>query len=103
MFPSEMVILMTIVEAGGFGRKLVNQLDITGEYIGYLYDSLVKRGYLKRSPQGYELTSKGREAVLDFLHANKASVRERIKTLEKLRIQISEEIAKLESKSFALR
>ena len=106
MFPSEMVILMEIVEAGEFGRRLMNNpLDITGEYIGYLYNSLVRRGYLKgNNSKGYQLTSQGREAVLEFLHNNnKTNVKDRIKTLQRLRIEISQEIDKLETKAVAVK
>ncbi len=105
MFPSEMVILMAIVEAGEFGRKLVNHpMDITGEYIGYLYDSLVRRGYLKgNSSRGYQLTGQGREAILEFLHKNNTNVRDKIKTLQRMRIEISQEIDKLETETVGVK
>ena len=106
MFPSEMVILMEIVEAGEFGRRLINNpMDITGEYIGYLYNSLVRRGYLKgNNSKGYQLTPQGREAVLEFLHNNnKTNVKDRIKTLQRLRIEISQEIDNLETKAVAVK
>ncbi len=46
MLPGEMIILMAIVESGELGKKLVNSpMDVTGEYIGYLCESLVRRGY----------------------------------------------------------
>ena len=42
MFPSEMVILMAIAVNKDTGKKLLTRpMDVTGEYIGYLYDSLV--------------------------------------------------------------
>ena len=105
MFPSEMVILMAIVEAGQFGRRLETKpMDITGEYIGYLYDSLVRRGYLKgNSSRGYQLTTKGMEAVLEFLHNNRTSAKDRIKALERLRIEIGQELNKLESEAIAVK
>ena len=86
MFPSEMVILMAIAGAGDSGKKLLTRpMDITGEYIGYLYNSLVNRGYLKyRSPTNYQLTPIGREAIADFMKKNKTrskDVAERLKML----------------------
>ena len=98
MFPGEMVILMAIGVAGETNKKLLTRpMDVTGEYIGYLYHSLVKRGFLKEnSSRGYQLTSKGRQAVFEFLHKNKARVRDTIKTLQQLGIEISQEIDKPE-------
>ncbi len=49
MFPSEMAMLMVIAVARDSGEKLLPRpMDVVGGYIGYLYDSLVSRGYLKR-------------------------------------------------------
>lgn len=45
MFPSELAILMAIAVAGDSGKKLLTHpMDVTGECIGYLYGSLVRRG-----------------------------------------------------------
>lgn len=98
MFPSEMVILMAIAGAGDSGEKLLTRpMDVVGEYIGYLYNSLVARGYIKKnSPRGYQLTTKGRQALFDFLHENKGRVKDTMKTLQQLGIEISPEIDKLE-------
>ncbi len=100
MFPSEMVILMAIAVNKDAGKKLLNRpMDVTGEYIGYLYDSLVKRGYLKENnSRGYQLTSKGRESLLGFLHENRTRAKDTIKRLQQLGIDISQEqeIDKLE-------
>jgi len=98
MFPSEMVILMAIAVAGEANKKLLTRpMDVTGEYIGYLYGSLVRRGYLKESSsRGYQLTPKGRQAVFEFLHKNKARVKAMIETLQQLGIEISQEIDKPE-------
>ena len=97
MFPSEMVILMAITVAGDSNEKLLSRpMDVIGEYIGYLYDSLVKRGYLNRnSSGGYQLTPKVRETLLEFLHQNKARVKDTIETLQQLGIESSQEIDKL--------
>jgi len=93
MFPSEMVILMAITVARDSGNKLLTRpTDVVGEYIGYLYDSLVRRGYLKRSSLGrYQLTLKGRETLFEFLHQNKTRVRDTVNRLKQLGIEISQE------------
>ncbi len=93
MFPSEMVILMAIAAARESGKELVARpTDVVGEYIGYLYDSLVKRGYIKGSSSGkYQLNSKGREALIKFLHKNKSRVKDTVRALQQLGIEISQE------------
>ena len=101
MFPTEMVILMAIAVARDSSKKLLTQpMDVTGEYIGYLYDSLVRRGYLKGNRlRGYQLTSKGGEALVEFLHQNRSRLKDTIKTLEQLGIESSQEINKLEKET----
>jgi hypothetical protein len=40
---------MAIAATGDSGKELLTRpMDVVGEYIGYLYDSLVNRGFLKR-------------------------------------------------------
>ncbi|GAF84425.1 unnamed protein product [marine sediment metagenome] len=92
---------MAIVESGELGKKLVNSpMDVTGEYIGYLYNSLVKRGYLKgHSSTGYQLTAKGRDALFEFLRENRTRVKDMIGSLQQLGIGISsQEIEEVEKK-----
>ncbi len=98
MFPGEAAMLMAIAVARDSGKKLLpGPVDIVGGYIGYLYDSLLSCGYLKRDgSREYQLTSKGREALLEFLHTNKTSVRDTLKTLQELGIEINMEAANLE-------
>jgi len=107
MFPSEMVILMAIAKAGDSGEKLLSRpMDVVGEYIGYLYNSLVTRGYIQQrnSPRGYQLTIRGKRALFDFLHENRARVKNTIKTLQQLGIKVSpEEIDKLEREAIKVR
>ena len=92
MFPSEMVILMAIAVNKDSGKKLLTRpMDVTGEYIGYLYDSLVRRGYIKDGLRSYHLTTIGREALFEFLHKNEARVKDTIKRLQQLGIEISQE------------
>ena len=97
MFPSEVAMLMAVVSARDSGKRLLTRpMDVVGEYIGYLCDSLVKRGYLKeRGSEGYQLTPMGRETLLEFLYENKAKVNDAIKTLQQLGIESSQEIDEL--------
>ena len=97
MFPSEMVILMAIAANKDTGKKLlIRPMDVTGEYIGYLFDSLVSRGYLKGNrSRGYQLTPMGRESLLEFLHKNETRAKDTIKRLQQLGIESSQEIYKL--------
>ena len=94
MFPSEMLILMASAAARDSSKKLLaNRMDVVGEYIGYLYDSLVKRGYLKRSSSGeYQLTPMGKEVFFEFLHYNRTRARDMIGRLQQLGIEASHEI-----------
>ena len=101
MFPSEMAILMAIAVTRDSGKKLLTRpMDVVGEYIGYLCESLVKRGYLKRNgSREYQLTPQGREALFEFLHENKTKVKDAIKTLQQLGIEISQRADKLEKEA----
>ena len=65
MFPSETVILMDIARNKDSGNQLINRpMDVINEYIRYLCDSLVRRGYIKGNrTKGYELTSMGRKSL----------------------------------------
>jgi predicted transcriptional regulator len=91
MLPSEMIILMAIVINKSSGQKLLNRpMDVTGEYIGYLYNSLVNRGYLRgHRATGYQLTPLGKEAILEFLHKNGNRAEDVLKRLQLLGIKIS--------------
>ena len=96
MLPSEMIILMAIVVNKKMGKTLLTRpMDITGEYVGYLYNSLVNRGYLRHKRSAiYELTPVGREAIFDFIKQNRARSRDVVKRLHLLGIEISREQAK---------
>lgn len=93
MLPSEMVILMAITINKRTGQKLLtNPLDITSEYIGYLYNSLVNRGYLKgHRTTGFQLTTIGREAIQNFIKKNRSRDLDVIDRLRWLGIEISPE------------
>jgi len=98
MFPSEMAILMAIAVARDAGKKLLTRpMDVVGEYVGYLCDSLVSCGYLKRDgSREYQLTSRGREALVEFLYANKTKVKDAMKTLQQLGIEVDLDVDNLE-------
>ena len=93
MFPGEMVILMAIAVNKAASKKLLNQpMDVTGEYISYLYDSLVRRGYIKCSTlKGYQLTAMGKEALLGFLYKNKGRTKDTIKRVQQLGTECSQD------------
>ena len=105
MFPGEMVVLMAIAVVRDSDKKLLSRpMDVTGEYIAYLYNSLVRRGYLKgNSSKGYQLTLKGREALFEFLRKNETRVKDMVKTLQQLGIEIGQGIEKLEKEAIKLK
>ena len=105
MFPSEMVILMAIAVTGDRGKELLTRpTDVTGEYVGYLYDSLVRRGYLKgNKSRGYALTPMGRETLFEFLRENKNRTKETINALQRLSIKVGRGIDKLEKEAIGVR
>ena len=105
MFPGEMIILMAIAVTKDAGKRLLTRpMDVTGEYIGYLYNSLVRRGYLTESSSGkYQLTLKGREALGEFLRENKTRVKDAIKTLQQLDIEVNKEIDELEKEAIGVK
>lgn len=88
-----MIILMATVVNTKTGDKLLNKpMDITGEYISYLYNSLVNRGYLKgHRATGYQLTVFGREAISDFIKKNRTKSKDVVNRLKMLGIEISKE------------
>jgi len=105
MFPAEMVILMAIEVAGDSVRRLLSRpSDVSSQYIIYLYDSLVKRGYLAGGRgQGYRLTEVGREALIQFLHENEPRVRDLVRTLRQLGVETSEGIERIEKAAVGVR
>jgi len=91
MFPGEMVILMATALPEDWGeRLLMRPMDVASEYIGYLYNSLVARGFLmENGSRKYRLTTKGRKALLWFMHEDKAGVKDAIGMLQQLDIGAS--------------
>ncbi len=105
MFPSEMAILMAIAVTRDSGKKLLNRpMDVVGEYVGYLCDSLANRGYLKgNGSTEYQLTKKGREALFEFLYKNRTKVKDAITALQQLGIEINLEEDSLEKEAIKVR
>ena len=91
MLPSEMIILLAIAINKNTGQKLLTRpMDVTSEYIGYLYNSLVNRGYLRgHKSTGYQLTLSGKEVISEFLHKNGTRAKDIIRRLQLLGIDIS--------------
>ena len=108
MLPSEMVILMAITINKSTGQKLLTSpMDITSEYIGYLYNSLVNRGYLKgHRSTGFQLTTIGRGAIHNFVKRNGSTAMDVVQRLRLLGIEISSEqekkICKLEQEAVSI-
>ena len=97
MFPSEMVILMSIALSDDTGRTLIGRpMDVLNEYISNLYESLIKRGYIRENgPKGYKLTSKGNETLLTFLNENKSKAEGIIEALQQLGIESNYRLGEL--------
>ena len=74
MFPSEAAILMALAVTRDSGKKFLNRpMDVVGEYVGYLCNSLVSRGYLKMSKSGeYQLTPEGEEVARQLARTHEA-------------------------------
>jgi predicted transcriptional regulator len=91
-FPHEMLILMAISSAGDAGAQMLNRpQDIASEYIGYQYNSLIRRGYLtKHSKARYSLTQKGNAILSQFLDNNSSKANETIATLNQIGIDTSQ-------------
>ena len=101
MFPSEVAVLMAIVSTSDTGKKLLSRpVDAVGEYIGYLCDSLVEYGYLKRDgSEEYQVTPQGKKVLLEFLYQNRTKVEDAVRTLQQLGIKINQKADKLEKET----
>ena len=92
MLPSEMVILLAVLIGKDASRKLLERpMDVTGEYMGYLNDSLVKRGYLRRRRAGFTLTDSGRQAIAGFLRKQGLKASAAADKLRQIGIEVTEE------------
>ena len=92
MFPREMAILMAIAAARALQGQACVTADTSGTYVGHLYHSLVRRGYLTEDPSGdYRLTPMGKVAVRELLQRNENRGEDLVSVLERLRIEVDEE------------
>ncbi len=96
MLPSEMTKLMALSASSGSDNKLLRSPGgVAGEYVGRLYDSLVRQGYLvEAGPSGYRFTEMGREAFLEFMQQNRTRMRHVVGSLQGLGIEIGPEMNK---------
>lgn len=97
MFPREMAILMDIARDKDAGKWLINRpMDVISKYIGYLCDSLVRRGYITgNKTKGYQLTSMGRGTLTKFARKSQATDRDTIRRLGQLNIEYGQKLNKL--------
>ena len=97
MFPREWVILLAMALPSDSSMTLLNRpTGVMNEYIGYLYNSLVLRGYLRENgSKGYELTSMGRKTLTIFLNENRTQLGDIIKALQQLGIESTRKIEEL--------
>ena len=72
--PNELTVLKTVQECSAVHKRMVSRkMGINTEYAGYLLEYLSKKGLLAAvSPGRFELTRKGRDALLYQLHHIKA-------------------------------
>ncbi|UCG55315.1 MAG: hypothetical protein JSV32_03645, partial [Dehalococcoidia bacterium] len=71
-------------------------VDVSSDYVDYLYKSLVRRGYLKETTsRAYQLTVKGRLAIFALLRQNETRVQNLAEALQNLGIETGEWIGKI--------
>jgi len=96
MFPKEMVILMALAAAKAFHGQAYVRADTSGTYVGHLYHSLVRRGYLTEDPSGdYRFTPMGKVAVRELLQRNENRREDLESVMQGLRIEVDEETRQL--------
>ena len=97
MFPSEMVVLMAMASTGqSLSMPLGCPVDVSYDYVDYLYKSLVRHGYLKETTsRAYQLTVKGRLAIFNFLRQNETRAQDLAEALQNLGIETGEWIGQI--------
>jgi len=72
MTKDEIDILLRIANNKcAFKQLMSSRVAIAHPFLGYLVDSLVKRGYLKGSKEnGYQLTLKSKKAIMEHFRVN---------------------------------
>ena len=101
MLTDEVITLIAIGEAGKFIKRHIKYpREITYDRINYIGNGLVSRGHLvTNNLGGYQLTSKGRNAILGeaiqiVACKDEAWVQYRMERLEQLYDEISEQVDK---------
>ena len=97
MLPSEMEIMLAIALNKNIAKKLVDgSMDVISEYFGYLFNSMVKRGYIKGNrAKGYQLTLRGKTTLVKYLRKNETRDKAAIEQLKQLSIECSNKMDKL--------
>ena len=85
-------------------KKIINRpMGLTGDYIGYLLDSLVRSGYLKGNGlKGYNVTPMGGEMLLEFVREREAIVQDTIRKLNQVLAKHTQEMNKLLKEQLAI-
>ncbi len=88
MLPGETLVLLSMVlrnlSTTVFFKQPLNEM---GDYIGSIYDSLVWKGYVVINKAGrYQLTYKGKKAVIKLLKNKKAMLDGKIGALQEIHI-----------------
>ncbi len=99
MVTDELITLITIEEVGKLTKRPTNcPREITYDHINYICDALVSRGYLAENRLvGYQLTSKGKDAILGeaillVACGDEAWVKYRMGRLEQVYGEISQQV-----------
>jgi len=104
ILPSEMEILLAIALNKGASKKLLNSSrDVISEYFLNLFNSLVRRGYIKGNRvMGYKLTTMGKETLIKLLHEKESRAKTAIKQLKQLGIECTNKIDELRNERLAV-
>jgi len=104
MLPSEMEILLAIGLNKGASKKLLNgSIDVISEYFLNLFNSLVRRGYIKGNRlRGYKLTPTGKTTLIKLLQEKESRAKAAIKQLKQLGIECNNKIDELRNERLAV-
>jgi len=101
---SEMEILLAIALNKGASKKLLNgSIDVISEYFLNLFNSLVRRGYIKGNRlRGYKLTPTGKTTLIKLLQEKESRAKAAIKQLKQLGIECNNKIDELRNERLAV-
>jgi len=97
MLPSEMEIILAIALNRSVGKKLANSsMDVISEYFINVFNSLVRRGYLKGNRvKGYQLTPMGKTTLIRLLQENEARTQNALRRIKILGVDYHTRMDKL--------